>query len=711
MAQNRKSGNSIGVAAPCSTLSSTSSASSRKTTSFGFSPLIRYWNALNSAMGSLSSSYLLVQPNRTTEQEDAAGIPVPSMITPQDDHWVTREDENDSIESTATYSTCFLVQLTVTTSIGGLLFGYDLGIIAPALPVMTQHFGLTDEDSHIQGLIVSILYFGCILGALTSGICCDVYGRKRTILLADVAFGLGSVIMWLAPTIPYVLCGRIALGYGIATSGIANVTYLHELAPTSHRGAMVSVNEACIAAGFLLAFCSGILCTALDPSSNSWRIMFAISGVIALIQVGGMIRLPESPVWLRLKQQQRQLETGGEGISTDLAQSNPPVATVDNTAEDDGHFASSSPEEQPQRRRRVVAVQNYEQQPSSSLPPTHAPPMPLNAMSLAGTANVHQDEQYCQYESISLAPQLTQAASFQQGEARFMFANSYRNSSWRHLVQACSSLASAAHSVIASLSSFQNRHRPAMVVAVFLAAMQQFCGQSVVLSYALTILQQRSPSPGDGSHSSSGNSDQGWDATLSIGLVKFVVTVLVIWKIEATGRRFLLLSGMLTIVFGLVLLSVSFVGYDADVATANTSLPGVLFVVSGYSMSFGPLSWLLTSEIFPADIRGRALGMSTIVTYSCAAAVTYTFLSFKEWLGASAVFALYSLFTSIGIIFAYFAIPETGHKTQVAIARDMLLMPFWKRMQQLPALRDDEYSPPVDAQHTLSSPGSGVQLT
>jgi Sugar (and other) transporter len=583
MAQNRKSMNNAGVGAPCSTLSSTSSASSRKTTSFGFSPLFRYWNPLNSAMGSLSSSYLLVQPNRTTEQQDPAGIPAPSMITPHDGQWVTREDEEDAIESTATYSTCFLVQLTVTTSIGGLLFGYDLGIIAPALPVMTQHFGLTDEDSHIQGLIVSILYFGCILGALTSSICCDVYGRKRTILLADVAFGLGAVIMWLAPTIPYVLCGRIALGYGIATSGIANVTYLHELAPTSHRGAMVSVNEACIAAGFLLAFCSGILCTALDPSSNSWRIMFAISGVIALIQVVGMIRLPESPVWLRLKQQHRQLETGGEGISTDLAQSNPPVTTVDNIEDDDGRFAASSAEgpPQPQRRRPVVAGQKYEQQPPldspslpSSLPLTEAPPVPLNATSLAATANVRQDEQYCQYDSISLAAQLPQTASDHQGEARFMFDNSYRNSSLRHLVQPCSSLASAAHSVISSLASFQNRHRPAMVVAVFLAAMQQFCGQSVVLSYAPTILRQRSPSPGDGSHSSSGNSDQGWDAALSIGLVTFVVTVLVIWKIEAIGRRFLLLSGMLTIVFGLVLLSVSFVGCDADVATANTCNTG-----------------------------------------------------------------------------------------------------------------------------------------
>ena len=179
-----------------------------------------------------------------------------------------------------------------------------------------------------------------------------------------------------------------------------------------------------------------------------------------------------------------------------------------------------------------------------------------------------------------------------------------------------------------------------------------------------------------------GHSSTAW-ATLSMGLIKFGVTVFVIWKIEQLGRRFLLLTGMGTICLGLLLLTCAFLNTSSSSEmTANNkglALPGVLLVVCGYSMSFGPLTWLLTPEIFPTDIRGRALGASTIVTYLIASAVTYTFLSAQAWLGPSLVFGAYLIVTGLGWCFAFLAIPDTGGKSVSEIEDDLKQM-FWWRM-------------------------------
>jgi MFS family permease len=200
---------------------------------------------------------------------------------------------------------------------------------------------------------------------------------------------------------------------------------------------------------------------------------------------------------------------------------------------------------------------------------------------------------------------------------------------------------------------------------------QQLSGQASVLNYAPLIFSKLNHSD--------------LSATLWIGLVKFFITVLVIWRIEYVGRKALLLIGMSMIVIGQFLLAFAFTLVESEQNPPKSAmfwaLPGVLCVVFGYSASFGPLTWLLTSELFPTDIRGRALGTSTIVTYFCAWLVTSTFLSMQSAIGAPTVFVIYGSITLLGIAFAYLAIPDTGNKSAEEIDDELKQMWWWRQRE------------------------------
>jgi MFS family permease len=133
---------------------------------------------------------------------------------------VSNMDEQVNVSSSTTASSSrpsnFVIQVTSIASLGGILFGYDLGVISGALPQLKATFDLTNSQ---QELAVSILYLGGGLGATVGGSICDLFGRKRAILMTDVWFLIGSLILYAAPTFQVVVLGRIVLGFAIAVSG------------------------------------------------------------------------------------------------------------------------------------------------------------------------------------------------------------------------------------------------------------------------------------------------------------------------------------------------------------------------------------------------------------------------------------------------------------------------------------------------------------
>ncbi len=191
----------------------------------------------------------------------------------------------------------FVLKATVAASMGGILFGYDMGNISAALPQLTEAFNLNLGQ---EEKVVSFLYIGCFMGATVGGYLCDKFGRKRMIIVTDVLFMIGATVLYSGLTFSTILFGRIFLGCAVAISGIADVAYLHEISPPQYRGAIVSCNEACISFGFLLSYLVGYIMAKNDPI-NGWRDMFALGSIIAALQLIFMLMMPESPVWLEEK--------------------------------------------------------------------------------------------------------------------------------------------------------------------------------------------------------------------------------------------------------------------------------------------------------------------------------------------------------------------------------------------------------------------------
>lgn len=488
----------------------------------------------------------------------------------------------------------FVIKVTAIASLGGTLFGYDMGSVAGALPQIQASFELSTSQAE---WVVSILYLGGGFGAMIGGTLCDLFGRRTTILGTDIIFMVGALWLFLSNSYHQILIGRFVVGIAVSVSGIADVSYLHEIAPIDFRGAIVSANEACISLGFLLAYVAGFVYNRADE--EEWRLIFGWAGVLALIQFVGMLNLPESPIWLETKGRLYESQLASKTINGGQINALEPLDHDTSGTSTRGASESS-----------------------------------LNSIEDRGGTNgmeYHQD------------PTVSNNGFF------------------------------SAFSCLQSVTRTVRRYRRQAYISLFLSTTQQFCGQANVLNYAPYIFA-----------SAAGDNEPPRWSTLAIGLVKFVVTVVVIWRIEKAGRRTMLIIGMSMISIGLFALIIAFGGSSSNALSWNQvkgfqlALPGVLLVVCGYSMSFGPLQWLLTSELFPTAIRGRALGASTIVTYLCASVVTRTFLSAQSVLGPSKVFAIYCLVNTIGMVFAYLAIPDTGGKTVDEIEASLREMWWWR---------------------------------
>lgn len=196
------------------------------------------------------------------------------------------------------------------------------------------------------------------------------------------------------------------------------------------------------------------------------------------------------------------------------------------------------------------------------------------------------------------------------------------------------------------LEVFQGPSLKAFVIGGGLVLFQQITGQPSVLYYAGPILQ-------------SAGFSAAADATrvsVVIGLFKLAMTWIAVLKVDDLGRRPLLIGGVSGIALSLFLLSAyyKFLGGFPLVAVA-----ALLLYVGCYQISFGPISWLMVSEIFPLRTRGRGISLAVLTNFGSNAIVTFAFSPLKELLGAENLFLLFGAIALLSLLFVVVIVPET----------------------------------------------------
>jgi sugar porter (SP) family MFS transporter len=178
------------------------------------------------------------------------------------------------------------------TALGGLLFGYDTGVVSGALLFIKKDFG--GLSSFQQELVTSLLLVGAVIGALAAGRVSDWIGRRFTVLITAAVFIVGVLLAAFTPTYPTLLVARIIIGLAVGSASMVVPLYIGEIVPPRVRGGLVSLNQLAITVGILSSY---LIDYGLSGTGN-WRLMFGLAAIPAAALFLGMLFQQESPHWL-----------------------------------------------------------------------------------------------------------------------------------------------------------------------------------------------------------------------------------------------------------------------------------------------------------------------------------------------------------------------------------------------------------------------------
>jgi len=193
----------------------------------------------------------------------------------------------------------YLVPICLVATIGGLLFGYDTGVISGAIEPLTARFGLGD---FMKGWASGCVLIGCAAGVLLVGPLSDRFGRKPALFLSAAMFLLSAIGTALARDISMFIAFRFLGGVGIGIASISTPMYIAEITPARIRGRMVAVNQIAIVGGIAAtSFVNYFIARCGDQAwliATGWRWMFATGAAPSVLFAVLLVPIPESPRWL-----------------------------------------------------------------------------------------------------------------------------------------------------------------------------------------------------------------------------------------------------------------------------------------------------------------------------------------------------------------------------------------------------------------------------
>ncbi len=440
----------------------------------------------------------------------------------------------------------FVYLAAAFAGLGGLLFGYDTGVISGAQLFFTSDFSLSTFALEVM---VAAGLAGAAAGALLGGRLADLFGRRTLLIFTALIFAAGAVLCAAAPSAAILFAGRIIVGLGIGLSSGTVPVYISEVAPADARGWTVSLFQLAITVGILLAY----LVDYAFADMRGWRWMFGLSVIPAAIFGLGMFFLPETPRWL--------VRRG--------------------------------------RAEKARAILSR----------------------IRDTSDVGAEIQ----------------------EIQSSLAQAVEHGNWRDLLSPAL--------------------RPALIVGIGLAILQQVTGINTVIYYAPKIIQSAGISSASGAILT----------TAGIGTVNVLMTLVSMWLIDRIGRRPLLLTGIAGMTVSLSVLGWAFRSASPSGLLSWVAVISIMVYVASFAISLGPIFWLLIAEIYPLKVRSSAEGLAATFNWGSNLLVSLTFLTLLQQIGATRTFWLYGLFAIGAWLFSYYLVPETkGHTLEQIEA-------FWRK--------------------------------
>ena len=180
---------------------------------------------------------------------------------------------------------------TAISALGGLLFGYDVGVISGAILFIKQEFSLSPT---MEEIVVSSVLLGSLAGAAIGGVLADRLGRRKLLIVTAIVFGCGAIGAALAPGTATLVTARLVAGMAIGIASFVAPLYISEISPVAIRGKLVSINQVALTCGIVISY----LIDYAFAGSQAWRWMFAMAVVPAVAFGTGLMFIPNSPRWL-----------------------------------------------------------------------------------------------------------------------------------------------------------------------------------------------------------------------------------------------------------------------------------------------------------------------------------------------------------------------------------------------------------------------------
>ena len=187
--------------------------------------------------------------------------------------------------------TGFVYLAAAISALGGMLFGYDIGVISGAILFIKKDFSLS---SSMEEIVVSSVLLGSLAGAAAGGMLADRLGRRKLLIVTAIVFGLGAIGAALAPGTGWLVAARVIAGAAIGVASFVAPLYISEIAPVDIRGKLVSINQVALTSGIVISY----LVDYAFAGSEAWRWMFAMAVIPATAFGIGLMFIPDSPRWL-----------------------------------------------------------------------------------------------------------------------------------------------------------------------------------------------------------------------------------------------------------------------------------------------------------------------------------------------------------------------------------------------------------------------------